>query len=164
MQHRYYGKSIPFGGNEHVAFANATTLGYLSSTQALADFAVLITDLKKNLTAEESPVVVLGGSYGGSMDLYFYQKTQIYDNSLLELYSVSVYIYIFFSCVVLAAWFRLKYPHIAVGAVASSAPILQFDDIISPYTFNNIITNDFRVSLSNILLRFIKNSYSLLTL
>lgn len=162
MQHRYYGKSIPFGGNEHVAFANATTLGYLSSTQALADFAVLITDLKKNLTAEESPVVVLGGSYGGSMDLYFYPKK----NKFMTIVCLNfiLFLYFFFSCVVLAAWFRLKYPHIAVGAVASSAPILQFDDIISPYTFNNIITNDFRVSLSNILLCFIKNSYSLLTL
>ncbi|CAN7032138.1 unnamed protein product [Brassica oleracea var. botrytis] len=25
-------------------------------------------------------------------------------------------------------WFRLKYPHIAIGAFASSAPILQFDN------------------------------------
>ena len=28
---------------------------------------------------------------------------------------------------VLASWFRLKYPHIALGAVAASAPILYFD-------------------------------------
>lgn len=48
--------------------------------------------------------------------------------------------------VVLAAWFRLKYPHIAIGAVASSAPILQFENITSPYAFNNIITQDFKVS------------------
>ncbi|KAL6342046.1 hypothetical protein AAG906_038292 [Vitis piasezkii] len=30
---------------------------------------------------------------------------------------------------VLASWYRLKYPHVAVGALASSATILDFDDI-----------------------------------
>ncbi|MQM13542.1 hypothetical protein Taro_046462 [Colocasia esculenta] len=114
IEHRYYGKSMPFGGKD-VAYSNVSTLGYLSSTQALADFATLIIDLKKNLTAEGSPVVVFGGSYGG----------------------------------MLAAWFRLKYPHVAIGALASSAPILQFDGLVSPYTFNNIITNDFKSESEN---------------
>ncbi|CAN0847258.1 Lysosomal Pro-X carboxypeptidase, partial [Linum grandiflorum] len=77
LQHRFYGKSIPFRGDKHKAYKDATTLGYLSTTQALADFATLIVDLKKNFSATESPVVVFGGSYGG----------------------------------MLAAWFRLKYPH-----------------------------------------------------
>jgi len=49
---------------------------------------------------------------------------------------------------VLAAWFRMKYPHVAIGALASSAPILQFEDLVSPYAFDNIITQDFRVSFS----------------
>ncbi|XP_019422331.1 PREDICTED: lysosomal Pro-X carboxypeptidase isoform X3 [Lupinus angustifolius] len=44
----------------------------------------------------------------------------------------------------LAAWMRLKYPHIAVGALAASAPILQFEDIIPPQTFYDIVSNDFR--------------------
>jgi hypothetical protein len=57
---------VPFGGEKVVAYSNTSTLGYLSSTQALADYATLIIDLKKNLTATESPVVVFGGSYGGS--------------------------------------------------------------------------------------------------
>ena len=69
LQHRFYGKSIPYGGNKEVAYSNATTLGYLSSTQALADYASLIIDLKKNLSATDSPVVVFGGSYGGSMSI-----------------------------------------------------------------------------------------------
>ncbi|XP_039057511.1 lysosomal Pro-X carboxypeptidase-like isoform X2 [Hibiscus syriacus] len=110
LQHRFYGKSIPFGGDKETAYSNASTLGYLTSTQALADYATLIIDLKKNLTAVEAPVVVFGGSYGG----------------------------------MLASWFRLKYPHIAIGALASSAPILNFENITSPYSFNNIITQDFR--------------------
>ncbi|XP_057965541.1 uncharacterized protein LOC131156104 isoform X2 [Malania oleifera] len=115
IEHRYYGKSHPFGGNKDVAYRNASTLGYLSSTQALADYATLIIDLKNNLTATDSPVFVFGGSYGG----------------------------------MLAAWFRLKYPHVTMGALASSAPILNFDDITSPNSFNTIITNDFRSESEN---------------
>lgn len=72
MQHRFYGKSIPYGGNKKIAYSNSSTLGYLSSTQALADYATLIIDLKKNLSATDSPVVVLGGSYGGSIYIYIY--------------------------------------------------------------------------------------------
>ncbi|KAI3471783.1 hypothetical protein Pfo_028436 [Paulownia fortunei] len=104
-----------FRGSKEIAYSNSSTLGYLSSTQALADYATLILDLKKNLTATDSPVVVFGGSYGG----------------------------------MLAAWFRLKYPHVAVGALASSAPILNFDNITSPFSFNNIITQDFRSESEN---------------
>nr|POF19211.1 lysosomal pro-x carboxypeptidase [Quercus suber] len=66
IEHRFYGKSIPFGGHKDVAYSNTSTLGYLSSTQALADYATVITDLKKNLSATDCPVVVFGGSYGGS--------------------------------------------------------------------------------------------------
>ncbi|KAG9459168.1 hypothetical protein H6P81_003676 [Aristolochia fimbriata] len=124
IEHRFYGESIPFGGKE-VAYSNASTLGYLSSTQALADYATLVIDLKKNLSAERSPVVVFGGSYGG----------------------------------MLAAWFRLKYPHVAIGALSSSAPILNFEDITSPYSFNNIITQDFRSESENCY-RVIKGSWN----
>lgn len=44
----------------------------------------------------------------------------------------------------LAGWMRLKYPHIAIGALASSAPILQFEDVVPPETFYDIVSNDFR--------------------
>jgi hypothetical protein len=49
---------------------------------------------------------------------------------------------------VLAAWFRLKYPHIAIGALASSAPILQFDDITPWSSFYDAVSQDFKVSFS----------------
>ena len=62
-QHRFYGESKPFGND---SYNSAKTLGYLTSTQALADFAILIRSLKHNLSAEDAPVVVFGGSYGGS--------------------------------------------------------------------------------------------------
>ncbi|TYI89137.1 hypothetical protein E1A91_D03G033700v1 [Gossypium mustelinum] len=125
-EHRYYGDSMPFGSKEE-AYRNATTLSYLTAEQALADFAVLITDLKKNLSAEGCPVVLFGGSYGG----------------------------------MLAAWMRLKYPHVAVGALASSAPILQFEDIVPPETFYNIVSNSFKRESSSCF-DTIKNSWNAL--
>ncbi|KAK2981234.1 hypothetical protein RJ640_030623 [Escallonia rubra] len=108
-EHRYYGESMPYGSRDE-AYRNATSLAHLTTEQALADFAVLITNLKRNLSAETCPVVLFGGSYGG----------------------------------MLAAWMRLKYPHIAIGALASSAPVLQFEDIVPPETFYDIVSNDFR--------------------
>ena len=56
---------MPFGSREE-DFRNSSTLGFFTSTQALADYAELITDLKKNLSAENCPVIAVGGSYGGS--------------------------------------------------------------------------------------------------
>ena len=56
---------MPFGSKAK-AYNDSKSLAYLTAEQALADFAVLLTDLKRNLTAEGSPVVLFGGSYGGS--------------------------------------------------------------------------------------------------
>ncbi|KAH9700245.1 prolylcarboxypeptidase-like protein [Citrus sinensis] len=44
----------------------------------------------------------------------------------------------------LAPWFRLKYPHVALGALASSAPILYFDDITPQNGYYSIVTRVFR--------------------
>ncbi|KAJ3696160.1 hypothetical protein LUZ60_001537 [Juncus effusus] len=108
-EHRYYGESMPYGSKE-IAYNSSKSLAYLTAEQTLADFATLIVDLKRNLSSENSPVVLFGGSYGG----------------------------------MLAAWMRLKYPHIAIGALASSAPILQFEDIVSTDIFYDIVSNDFK--------------------
>ncbi|XP_019052915.1 PREDICTED: lysosomal Pro-X carboxypeptidase-like [Nelumbo nucifera] len=105
IEHRYYGQSVPFGEVE-----NASSLGYLSSSQALADYAEIILEIKKNLSANGCPVIVIGCSYGG----------------------------------MLASWFRLKYPHIALGALASSAPILYFDDITPQDGYLSVVSRDFR--------------------
>ncbi|OMO58224.1 hypothetical protein CCACVL1_25531 [Corchorus capsularis] len=94
---------------------NASTLGFFSSSQALADYAQLIIDLKRNLSATNCPVIAVGGSYGG----------------------------------MLASWFRLKYPHIAIGALASSAPILYFDDITPQNGYHVAATRDFRETSEN---------------
>lgn len=59
----------------------------------------------------------------------------------------------------LATWFRLKYPHIAHGALASSAPILYFDDIIPQDAYYSIVSKDFR-EVSESCYRTIQNSWS----
>ncbi|KAK8582235.1 hypothetical protein V6N13_145217 [Hibiscus sabdariffa] len=109
IEHRFYGKSIPFGSREE-ALRNASIRGYFTSAQAIADYAAIILHIKKTLSAKNSPVVVTGGSYGGT----------------------------------LAAWFRLKYPHVALGALASSAPILYFDDLAPQVGYYAIVTKDFK--------------------
>ena len=44
-------------------------MGYLSSEQALADYALLIVYLKETRlsNAKNSPVIAFGGSYGGML-------------------------------------------------------------------------------------------------
>ncbi|KAL9973435.1 hypothetical protein ACROYT_G019896 [Oculina patagonica] len=107
-EHRYYGKSLPFGKE---SYKGPKYLGYLTSEQALADFAVLIRHLKDTIPgASDSPVVAIGGSYGG----------------------------------MLASWFRMKYPNVVVGALAASAPILQFTGMTPCEKFYQIVTQDFR--------------------
>ena len=65
VQHRFYGKSVPFVPSKD-ALKNATLRGYFNSAQALADYAEILLHIKKNLSAEMSPTIVVGASYGGS--------------------------------------------------------------------------------------------------
>lgn len=114
-EHRYYGKSLPFG-NE--SFSDPKHLGYLTSSQAMADYIFLIGQLQNTASRNaklDHPVIVFGGSYGG----------------------------------MLAAWIRLKYPTTILGAIASSAPILQFGDLVPCSTFNNICTGVYRLFSHN---------------
>lgn len=112
-EHRYYGESLPFGAD---SFSDSRHLNFLTTEQALADFAKLIRYLKRTIPgARNQPVIALGGSYGG----------------------------------MLAAWFRMKYPHLVVGALASSAPIWQFNDLVPCDIFMKIVTTDFSQSGPN---------------
>lgn len=61
---------MPYG-TEEASYKDVNSLSALTSEQALADFATLVIDLKKNLSAEASPVVLFGGSYGGSKLMCF---------------------------------------------------------------------------------------------
>ncbi|XP_030457093.1 uncharacterized protein LOC115677983 [Syzygium oleosum] len=109
IEHRFYGESIPYGLTLDKALSDHNTRGYFSSAQALADYAEILVYLKQKLNAKHSPIIVIGGSYGG----------------------------------VLASWFRLKYPHVALGALASSAPILYFHDIIPRDQYYSVVAKDF---------------------
>ncbi|XP_071449372.1 lysosomal Pro-X carboxypeptidase [Hetaerina americana] len=116
-EHRYYGQSLPYGKN---SYSDVKHLGYLSSSQALADYADLIMYLQSNRSEKAGastkkygmryPVIAFGGSYGG----------------------------------MLAAWFRMKYPYIVDGAIAASAPVLQFTGMVPCEAFARIITSDFK--------------------
>jgi lysosomal Pro-X carboxypeptidase len=104
---------MPFG-NESMTVKEHRS--YLSSEQALADYAELLKDLKRNDSRlEKSPVIAFGGSYGG----------------------------------MLAAWFRMKYPHVVQGAIAASAPVVQFPGYTPCNVFNDIIQKVFQTATPN---------------
>ena len=144
LQHRFYGKSIPLGSMEKV-MKSKTVRGYFNSAQALADYAEVLLHVKHKFSAQNSPIIVVGGSYGGSM----------YFSMLFFLFPIFLFMHFFFpfggdvskyfNLAVLASWFRLKYPHIALGALASSAPVLYFDDITPQNGYDSIVTKDFKV-------------------
>jgi hypothetical protein len=73
-EHRYYGKSKPYGDDSF----NATNIKYLTVDQTMMDYVKLIKSIKSQDKYKNSPVIAFGGSYGG----------------------------------MLAAWMRMKYPHI----------------------------------------------------
>jgi len=114
LEHRYYGHSFPFGSAE-AAYANTSTLQFLTSEQAIADFAHFLTWFKSDASTAcegkcvDVPVIGFGGSYGG----------------------------------MLSSWMRIKYPHILAGAIAASAPIWQFYGLVSPTVYNSIVTRDY---------------------
>ncbi|GBP76885.1 Lysosomal Pro-X carboxypeptidase [Eumeta japonica] len=49
----------------------------------------------------------------------------------------------------LAAYFRIKYPHLVQGAIAASAPIHQFTGMVPCDVFDRIVTSGFRVANTN---------------
>lgn len=103
-EHRFYGQSLPFGNK---SYESPHHLGYLTSEQALADYADLLLHLKYTLPgAERSAVVAFGGSYGG----------------------------------MLAAWLRVKFPHIVTAALAASAPINMSPGLVPCGKFNEAVT------------------------
>ena len=74
-EHRFYGESQPFEGTMLENFGKIEQNGYLTSWQALADYATLISHLKSSKPgAEKSPVIAYGGSYGGMLSAWMRVK------------------------------------------------------------------------------------------
>ncbi|XP_026479923.1 putative serine protease K12H4.7 [Ctenocephalides felis] len=68
-EHRYYGSSHP------TPDASTKNLQYLSVDQSLADLAYFVDYVKSQITgAKDSKVIVVGGSYAGSMAAWFRLK------------------------------------------------------------------------------------------
>lgn len=55
-EHRYYGKSMPFKDGTDGC------MNWLTSEQAMADFAYLIDSIRQNMGADQSPFIGFGGS------------------------------------------------------------------------------------------------------
>lgn len=71
-EHRYYGTSIPYG---QTAFKDPKKMNFLTSEQALADYAVLIKHIKSSIPgSSQSKVIAFGGSYGGMLAAWFRMK------------------------------------------------------------------------------------------
>lgn len=97
-----------------LSFSSYEHMKFLSTSQVLKDFVYIIEDLKKNyLKGMNSKDTHPIIAFGGS-----------YGG-------------------ILAAWLRMKYPHVVIGAIASSAPVWIFDDISPCDRFYEIITEVF---------------------
>uniref|UniRef100_A0A1I7ULQ1 Peptidase_S9 domain-containing protein n=1 Tax=Caenorhabditis tropicalis TaxID=1561998 RepID=A0A1I7ULQ1_9PELO len=112
-EHRFYGLTQPF---KNLSYSDLAHIGYLTSEQALADYAELLTELKrdnnqfKRTFSKDTQVISFGGSYGG----------------------------------MLSAWFRQKYPHLVKGAWAGSAPLIYMHDGgVDPGAFDNITSRTY---------------------
>ena len=67
-EHRYYGESRPYERG------TAGCMSYLTSEQAMADYATILYALRDEWNAWDSPVIGFGGSYGGMLAAWFRLK------------------------------------------------------------------------------------------
>lgn len=93
------------------SYDSTAHLGYLSSEQALADYVDLIDYLQRTYSVSKDLRRLPVVAFGGS-----------YGGML-------------------SAWIRMKYPSSVIGAIASSAPIWYFKDLIPCENFYKITTN-----------------------
>ncbi|KAG7341924.1 serine carboxypeptidase S28 [Nitzschia inconspicua] len=72
-EHRYYGKSFPFGSPENAL--SPKNISYLSVEQAMADFNLLQGHIRDKWNmSRDAAFVVAGGSYGGNLALWLRLK------------------------------------------------------------------------------------------
>jgi pimeloyl-ACP methyl ester carboxylesterase len=74
-EHRFEGTSLPLDYFDYLSYSDKSDANgcftYLTTTQALADYAQLITFLNPHY---ESPVITFGGSYGGMLSAWMRLK------------------------------------------------------------------------------------------
>ncbi|KHN41677.1 Putative serine protease EDA2 [Glycine soja] len=112
LEHRYYGKSSPFNSLE------TENLKYLSSKQALFDLAVFRQYYQARVTTH---------NYSWASDIY--EASIAWRDSLnakLNRTKTENPWFVFGGSYAgaLSAWFRLKFPHLTCGSLASSAVVL----------------------------------------
>lgn len=70
-EHRYYGKSMPFGADSFTK----DNVKFLTVDQTLLDYVQLIKTIKaSNPNYADSPVIAFGGSYGGMLASWMRMK------------------------------------------------------------------------------------------
>jgi lysosomal Pro-X carboxypeptidase len=70
-EHRFFGKSFPFGGKQD---KDSKKNRYLTSEQALSDFVELLVKFKKENNISEKKIIAFGGSYGGMLSSWARMK------------------------------------------------------------------------------------------
>eukprot|EP01079_Euglenida_sp_SAG-EU17-18_P001174 gene1174-2677_t len=108
-EHRYYGESMPY------THGQPGCMSWLTSEQAMADFASLIYKIKDDLGRPDAPVVGFGGSYGGMIAAWFRLKDLCTPGAIAT---------------------PIQYPNAVDGVIAASAPIWSFVGRDPPYDFN----------------------------
>jgi lysosomal Pro-X carboxypeptidase len=70
-EHRFFGKSFPFGGKQD---KDPEKNKYLTSAQALSDFVDLLSDYRNENNFPERKIIAFGGSYGGMLSSWARMK------------------------------------------------------------------------------------------
>ncbi|KAI5632057.1 serine carboxypeptidase s28 domain-containing protein [Phthorimaea operculella] len=137
-EHRYYGESMPFGNKS----LHNENIGYLTAAQALADYADLINYLQGDKLSPSYPVIAFGApqALADYADLINYLQ----GDKLAPSYPVIAFGGSYGG--MLAAYFRMKYPHIVTGAIAASAPIHMYPGMVPCEVFHRIVTSTFSIS------------------
>eukprot|EP00729_Bicosta_minor_P021557 gene21557-18963_t len=71
-EHRYYGDTLIFPGDQDKL--PTSKMHWLTMEQALADYALVIKNVKEKVYNTDQPVVAFGGSYGGMLAAWLRMK------------------------------------------------------------------------------------------
>jgi lysosomal Pro-X carboxypeptidase len=131
-------------------------MSWLTSEQAMADYAVLIAALKTNLTNPALPWIGFGGSYGMCVRACVCVCVCVCACVRVDVFVLGVCLHDSVTKAVnpfppttaggmLATYFRIKYPYLIDGVIAGSAPIWAFLGLSPAYdafTYAKTMTRD----------------------